>query len=88
MSSSSSLSMFRSFLREAHKMSDYNFRSYAIRRVQVGFRKDSNLQGQELAASVKNGEEQLAILKRQVILGNLYPSESNVMESSLSISAL
>mmetsp|Transcript_23703 Transcript_23703/g.35157 ORF Transcript_23703/g.35157 Transcript_23703/m.35157 type:complete len:87 (+) Transcript_23703:98-358(+) len=79
-SPSSSLSMCRSLLREAHKMSDYNFRSYAARRVKAGFRKNSLLQGQELAAAVKYGEEQLAVLKRQVIIGNLYPSDTSVMD--------
>lgn len=33
-------------------------------------------------AAIQGGEEQLAILRRQVIVGNLYPSDTSVMEST------
>ena len=33
-------------------------------------------------AAIQEGEEQLAILRRQVIVGNLYPSDTSVMEST------
>lgn len=80
--SSSSRSLLRSLLREAHKVNDYNFRSYAIRRVKAGFRMNSGLEGNAKMAAIKEGEEQLAILRRQVIVGNLYPSDTSVMEST------
>lgn len=35
---------------------------------------------QELTAAIKYGEEQLTVLKRQVIIGNLYPSDTSVMD--------
>mmetsp|Transcript_16733 Transcript_16733/g.31703 ORF Transcript_16733/g.31703 Transcript_16733/m.31703 type:complete len:90 (-) Transcript_16733:156-425(-) len=81
MNSSSSISLFRSLMRETHKMNDYNFRSYARRRVKHGFLKNRNLQGEELAAAMLEGEQQLSLLKRQVIIGNLYPSGASVMDS-------
>eukprot|EP00538_Stauroneis_constricta_P005272 CAMPEP_0119549694 /NCGR_PEP_ID=MMETSP1352-20130426/3340_1 /TAXON_ID=265584 /ORGANISM="Stauroneis constricta, Strain CCMP1120" /LENGTH=77 /DNA_ID=CAMNT_0007595303 /DNA_START=51 /DNA_END=284 /DNA_ORIENTATION=- len=72
--------LYRSLLREAHKMGDYNFRSYAIRRVKAGFKTNRSLQGEAAAAAIKDGEEQLAVLKRQAVLGQLYPSARSVME--------
>ena len=39
------LALFRALLREAKHMNDYNFRSYAIRRVKLGFRENQQLQG-------------------------------------------
>ena len=35
---------------------------------------------EELAAAMKEGEEQLKVLRRQQIIGNLYPSDTSVME--------
>jgi len=35
---------------------------------------------EEAAAALKYGQEQLEILKRQVILGRLYPSGQSVMD--------
>lgn len=39
------LSLFRSLLREARKVDNYNFREHAIRRVRVGFQMNRNLSG-------------------------------------------
>mmetsp|Transcript_16796 Transcript_16796/g.22990 ORF Transcript_16796/g.22990 Transcript_16796/m.22990 type:complete len:84 (-) Transcript_16796:398-649(-) len=78
---STQLSLFRTLLREAKKMNDYNFRSYAVRRVKTGFNANRNLQGEEATAAITEGVKQLEVLKRQVVLGQLYPSEHSVMES-------
>lgn len=72
--------LYRNLMREAKKMNDYNFRMYALRRVKTGFKMSRNLQGEEATAAIRNGEEQLEVLKRQVILGQLYPSGHSVME--------
>jgi hypothetical protein len=37
--------LFRTLLREAKHMTDYNFRMHSIRRVKAGFRKNQQLQG-------------------------------------------
>lgn len=74
------LNLYRSLLRQAHSMKDYNFRSYAMRRVKVGFKKSSHLQGEEAAAAIKEGEKQLAMLQRQAALSGMYPSAKSVME--------
>mmetsp|Transcript_28697 Transcript_28697/g.38116 ORF Transcript_28697/g.38116 Transcript_28697/m.38116 type:complete len:82 (+) Transcript_28697:61-306(+) len=76
------LSLFRSLLREASKVDNYNFRSYAHRRVKAGFLANRNLQGEEATAAIVEGGKQLEMLKRQAILGQLYPSDRSVMESN------
>ena len=43
--SNASLSLFRSLLREARRVDNYNFRLYAIRRVKIGFRNNRDLTG-------------------------------------------
>jgi hypothetical protein len=75
------LVLYRNFLREARKVNDYNFRMYALRRVKQGFIKNRNLQGSEEAvAAINDAEQQLEMLKRQVVLGQMYPSARSVME--------
>jgi len=37
------ISLYRSMLRNAKQMSDYNFRSFAVRRVKLGFQMNRNL---------------------------------------------
>eukprot|EP00591_Stephanopyxis_turris_P012100 CAMPEP_0195529974 /NCGR_PEP_ID=MMETSP0794_2-20130614/32661_1 /TAXON_ID=515487 /ORGANISM="Stephanopyxis turris, Strain CCMP 815" /LENGTH=80 /DNA_ID=CAMNT_0040661365 /DNA_START=95 /DNA_END=337 /DNA_ORIENTATION=+ len=80
MTSTSTLPLFRSLLRNAKQLNDYNFRVYAIRRVKTGFRANQNLQGNEADSAFRKGTEQLEVLKRQVTMGNMYPSARSVME--------
>mmetsp|Transcript_16199 Transcript_16199/g.38836 ORF Transcript_16199/g.38836 Transcript_16199/m.38836 type:complete len:85 (-) Transcript_16199:330-584(-) len=78
---SASLSLFRSLLRESRKVDNYNFRHYAIRRVKIGFQTNRDLTGNEASLALREGEEQLGILRRQVVLGQLYPTAPSVMEN-------
>eukprot|EP00567_Pseudictyota_dubia_P007292 CAMPEP_0197436114 /NCGR_PEP_ID=MMETSP1175-20131217/3591_1 /TAXON_ID=1003142 /ORGANISM="Triceratium dubium, Strain CCMP147" /LENGTH=80 /DNA_ID=CAMNT_0042965321 /DNA_START=15 /DNA_END=257 /DNA_ORIENTATION=+ len=75
------LPLYRSLLREARRVSDYNFRNYAMRRVKVGFVANRDLQGEEASTALSDGMEQLEMLRRQVVLGQLYPSGRSVMET-------
>jgi hypothetical protein len=43
--STPAVSLFRTLLREAKQMTDYNFRSFAVRRVKAGFKTNRVLQG-------------------------------------------
>ena len=45
MSTPAPLPLYRSMLRLAKQVNDYNFRSHAVRRVKTGFRLNRNLQG-------------------------------------------
>ena len=137
-----SISLFRSLLREAKKVDNYNFRLYAIRRVKLGFQINRNLTGyvwslhigrafssssfclcckiiqynhthlfshfsvslflehliihapliyhysrshnrNEADLALREGQENLDILRRQVVLGSLYPSAPSVMENAV-----
>ena len=74
------LNLYRGLLRHAYKMEDYNFRTYAVRRVKTGFAKNRSLQGEALTAALEDGAAQLEVLKRQAVLSHLYPSSRSVME--------
>mmetsp|Transcript_14843 Transcript_14843/g.33504 ORF Transcript_14843/g.33504 Transcript_14843/m.33504 type:complete len:82 (+) Transcript_14843:204-449(+) len=80
--SQASITLFRCLLREAKKVDNYNFRLYAIRRTRIGFESNKNLSGKDAELALQEGKEQLEILRRQVVLGNLYPSEPSVMEAA------
>lgn len=60
------LGLFRSMLRAAGHMEDYNFRSYAKRRVALGFKENRSVGGEALAAEYNEGLQQLQVLKRCV----------------------
>mmetsp|Transcript_14097 Transcript_14097/g.20829 ORF Transcript_14097/g.20829 Transcript_14097/m.20829 type:complete len:82 (+) Transcript_14097:73-318(+) len=72
--------LYRSLLREAKRVSDYNFRSYALRRIEAGFNKNRQLQGEEAELVINEGYNQLDMLKRQSMLTRMYPSATSVME--------
>mmetsp|Transcript_13491 Transcript_13491/g.13691 ORF Transcript_13491/g.13691 Transcript_13491/m.13691 type:complete len:82 (-) Transcript_13491:311-556(-) len=78
--SSAPLRLFRSLLREAKQVNDYNFRSYAVRRVKSGFRLNQTLQRGDIESTLDQGFSQLALLKRQRTLGNMFPTARSVME--------
>lgn len=65
------LGLFRGLLRAAGRMEDYNFRSYALRRVALGFREHRSLSGEAQAAEFQDGLQQLEMLKRWVERGGL-----------------
>eukprot|EP00978_Attheya_sp_CCMP212_P016066 scaffold41806_cov49-Attheya_sp.AAC.3 len=72
--------LYRSLLREARKVKDYNFRSYALRRVKTDFVANRELKGGETTNAINQGLQHLDMLKRQSALSQLYPSVLSVME--------
>mmetsp|Transcript_27305 Transcript_27305/g.31169 ORF Transcript_27305/g.31169 Transcript_27305/m.31169 type:complete len:81 (-) Transcript_27305:215-457(-) len=73
-------SLYRSMLRESRKIADYNFRSYANRRVKLGFDKNRSLVGENAELALQEGQTQLQLLKRQAMISQMYPSATSVME--------
>lgn len=73
--------LFRAMLREAGKVNQYNFRHYAVRRVREDFRKNAALDGGAAVDAVASGEKALEMLRRQQVVGNLYPAALSVMEA-------
>jgi LYR motif-containing protein 4 len=77
------LSLYRSMLRSAGKMSDYNFRDHARRRVTGGFRSHQAVTGDEQTSAFRYGQEQLALLQRQSSISQMFPEEANVSDRQL-----
>lgn len=74
------LSLYRSLLRTASQFTDFNFRMYARRRVRTQFRENVGLQD---AGQLRNlftfGRDQLAMLRRQTAISNMYPEMKSVL---------
>jgi len=67
------LQLYKTMLREAGKFPDFNFRSYALRRVRDGFKTGKSLQDSEaIAAQILEAENNLQVIKRQATLGSLF----------------
>lgn len=77
-------SLFRTMLREATGVDQYNFRNYAIRRVREDFRRNTALAGADAAVALDAGKEALELLRRQRVVGQLYPAAPSVMDSAAS----
>ena len=77
-------SLFRTMLREAAQVDQYNFRNYAIRRVREDFRRNAALSCSEAATALQEGKDALEVLRRQRIVGQLYPAAQSVMDAEAS----
>lgn len=75
--------LYRSLLKEAHKFPDYEMRPYIARRTKDDFRvKFRALQGAQLDEQVQFGQSQLALIRRQAAIRNLYIAPKSVVELS------
>ena len=80
MSAARPLSLYRSLLRESAKM-PYNVREYSLRTVRGRFRENRNVQDATLAAELlAEGERNLALLRRQAVISQLYVHDTVVVE--------
>jgi hypothetical protein len=73
------LRLYRTMLKQSARMSDYNFRNYAIRRTKSGFREGCTVGGDEAEQLYNFGLQQLAVVHRQSIISNLFPGITSVM---------
>mmetsp|Transcript_22614 Transcript_22614/g.33070 ORF Transcript_22614/g.33070 Transcript_22614/m.33070 type:complete len:81 (-) Transcript_22614:126-368(-) len=73
------LFLYRSLLRAAKNFTDYNFRSYAYRRVRTEFRENVSLAPVEAEVKYNEGLVHLGVLTRQSIVSSLYPENPSVM---------
>lgn len=75
-------SLLRSLIRHTSKITNYNFRSHAMRRVKAGFAANRTASGAELSLLYTFGLKQLDIAKRQSLVSQLYPDTmSSVMQT-------
>lgn len=77
------LSLYRHMLRQATKMTNYNFRAHALRRIGFEFHSNKNLPEQKIEDKVVFARSQLDLLRRQSALSNLYPERGSIMETAL-----
>ena len=66
-------------LRNASKISNYNFREHAQRRVKEEFRLNKDIAGDLLRKKYEFGVQQSEIIKRHSIISNIYKEASTVM---------
>jgi hypothetical protein len=77
----STVRLYRDFLKNANLFTHYNFRSYALRRIKHDFRAHQHITDQAKSLELyKNGQVQLAALKRMGNLSQLYPEADSVLE--------
>ncbi|KAI5635093.1 complex 1 protein (LYR family) domain-containing protein [Phthorimaea operculella] len=76
------LSLYKSLMRESGKFGNYNFRCYALRRVRDAFKENKSLTDPNIAKrEIQYAKENLDIIKRQVIIGNMYGTDKLVIEN-------
>ena len=82
-------SLYRSLLRYTSKITNYNFRSHAMRRTRAGFITNRTVTGDELVSAYAFGVQQLAIAKRQSLVSQLYPDTmASVMQIAPKVRAM
>ncbi|KAI8520224.1 PREDICTED: LYR motif-containing protein 4-like isoform X2 [Branchiostoma belcheri] len=75
------LSLYKKILRESKNFSSYNFRMYALRRTRDGFRANKDVTDPaKIQELIKQAEDSLQVIKRQVVIGHLYSTDKLVIE--------
>ncbi|KAK7066913.1 LYR motif-containing protein 4 [Halocaridina rubra] len=74
------LNLYKAMLRESQKFTSYNYREYALQRIRDSFREGKTLSGEEVQEKLKVARDSLQIIKRQVVIGQLYSSPNLVIE--------
>lgn len=76
------LSLYRNLIRESKKWNSYNYRMYALRKIRHEFKENKRLTDNEkVTQCYAKGQETLTIIKKQVILGDLYSTRPLVIET-------
>lgn len=75
------LSLYREFVRNSSKFSNYNFRSYFLRRSRDAFKQGKLLDNAEqVDVQFQKAREELEVLKRQSKISQMYTFEKLVVE--------
>ncbi|XP_011866563.1 PREDICTED: protein bcn92 [Vollenhovia emeryi] len=76
------LSLYRNLIRESGKWRSYNYRMYALRKIRHEFKENKALGDREkIGQCYAKGQEALSMIKKQVILGDLYGTRPLVIET-------
>lgn len=74
------LRLYKNLLLSAAKFDNYNFREYLLRKVKDSFHVNKNLSGDAATAAYNDGINNLAVLKRQLKISQMYTFEKVVVE--------
>ncbi|EDO16138.1 hypothetical protein Kpol_1070p21 [Vanderwaltozyma polyspora DSM 70294] len=75
------LNLYKQFIKNANQFNNYNFKEYFLRRSRESFRANSKIQDPvELAKVYRDAQFDLAVLKRQSIISQLYTFDKLVVE--------
>lgn len=73
--------LYKALLRHGGRFSDYNFREYAVRRTRDAFRAARNETSPDVVnARYYDGLNQLAILKRQSAISQMFKADPVIIE--------
>ncbi|KAI8790553.1 LYR motif-containing protein 4 [Biomphalaria glabrata] len=76
------LTLYKQILREGKKVTDYNFRMYALRRTRDAFKENKNVTDlEQMQLLTQKAIKNLEMLKRQATVSQLYGSSKLVIES-------
>lgn len=74
------LSLYRQLIKESNNFTSYNLREYAKLRINHEFQLNKQVaEPAKVKALIQKAEKDLASLKRQVIVSQLFPAERNVL---------
>lgn len=77
------IQLYKNLLREGKKFKSYNYREYAVRRTRDAFKEHKNEQDpKKIASLLKSAEENLDIVRRQVLVGEMYGDGKLIIEST------
>ncbi|KAL3858629.1 hypothetical protein ACJMK2_008900 [Sinanodonta woodiana] len=75
------LSLYRNLIRESKKFNSYSYRTYTLEKVKYEFRENKNvMDAVKLSQLIKKAEDNLQMIRRQVIVGELYGEGHLVIE--------
>ncbi|CAN3355083.1 protein Isd11p [Diutina catenulata] len=74
------LQLYKQLLQKASKFDNYNFREFALRKVRDSFHENKCLSGDAITTAYNNGINELALLKRQAAISQMYTFDKLVVE--------
>lgn len=83
LSSKETLNLYRHLLRYSSRIASYNFREYALRRTRDAFQINRSVADQrQLQDLMQRGYKELATLKRQSAISQMYNGDKLIVEHS------
>lgn len=76
------LSLYKNLIRESRKFNSYNYRMYAIRKTRDEFRSNQKVSDPSVIEQlIKKAEDNLELIKRQVLIGHMYGEGHLIIEN-------